>query len=259
MKRLAIAAIAAALCVTMLPGAAGAADIEDAFPDVQNEPERPYISWTALYVGVGVGYGNANHDLSVNDEFQDVGLAKIGGEFSAGLDGLNSQGVIGRGKIGADYQIGGGRFVVGIFGLYDFTDMDTDGFISFGPGTGGSFLLEKDDEWAAGIRGGILINPETLFYLSVAYAETGYDLTVNNGVGGVIPELSGGFDAEGIAPGIGIETLILRNVSLNIDYTHTFYDTETLTAFRGINVQDDLDEDKVMLELKLKLNQGLFR
>jgi opacity protein-like surface antigen len=170
------------------------------------------------------------------------------------LDGLNSAGFIGGAQVGYDQQIG--RFVIGVFGSYDWSNMETT--LDVLPGTplafGGSY--EKQDEWSLGARAGILVNPKTLTYLSVAYTETTYEL---NG-GGSSKE----FDYSGVSVGGGIEYALTNNIFVGLDYTHTFYGEETLFDSNatapgavGIRVKDDLDEDKVMLTLKAKLNSGL--
>ncbi len=171
------------------------------------------------------------------------------------LDGLNSAGFIGGAQVGYDQQIG--RFVVGVFGSYDWSNMETTLDVLSGTpfAFGGSY--EKQDEWSVGARAGILVNPRTLTYLSVAYTETTYELSAT-GLN------SKEFDYSGVSVGGGIEYALTQNIFVGLDYAHTFYGEETLFDSKatgpgsvGVRVKDELDEDKVMLTLKAKLNSGL--
>ena len=68
---------------------------------------------------------------------------------------------------------------------------------------------------------------------------------------------------SGFVAGAGGEYALTRNVSLGIEYQHFFGGEQTLFDNRdsygnGLVVKDDMDSDKVMARLKLKLSAGLF-
>lgn len=314
---------AAALLVGM--GAAHAADPFDRGstkdPIVNRVAnEAPTMNWSGLYLQAQGGYGNANHNLSVHDYFEDYctlkGMQQIpgfdpfgngkvltrdklntgkletdpnfltsceekrgpgnppvpavsgletvkGSERELGdIDGVNSHGFFGGARIGYDQQIGS-RIVAGIYGEYNFSGMETTASIA---GVG-AFDIQKDDEWSIGARLGYIVAPRTLAYILAAYTQTEYT------VGGLnnpllaknFDQRSGGATFDGISVGGGIEFALTQNVFFGLEYQHTFYGEETLVDFYstkgnvGVRIDDDLDEDKVMATLKIKLNSGLNR
>lgn len=257
------------------------------------------VNWSGFYVGGQIGYGNANHDLhattteniparesvcsaSISEsetieggigEGDDrdhtvtagVGVSvtnvtedecnKLFGESGATvsftdsqeaftsvanqfIDGLNSHGFIGGGRVGFDWARG--RLLGGVFAGYDLSNMETDS--SFGK-------IEKQDEWMVGLRLGYIVAPRTMAYVLGAYTQTEYEF--------------GGDETtfNGWTAGAGIEFALSGNVFLGMEYTHTFYDKETLVdvgnEFGSFKLTDDLDEDKIMATLKVKLNGGL--
>lgn len=258
------------------------------------------ISWTGFYIGGQAGYGNANHDLTLQsyngvycfDKFNNGGPAEQpeqatfpidgyvkavpdGGDCAtldkdsahyanvdpsthtlATLDGLNSRGFIGGGTIGADYQMG--RFVIGAFGSYDFANFESSGGI---PDFDASFKVSKGDEWSAGLRAGYLLTPRVLAYALVAYTQTDYKFSAALGT----ESGSKTVDFDGVSVGGGLEVAITNNVFLGAEYKHTFYNGETIFDTGGVRVGgfgkrivDDLDEDKIMATLKVKLNSDIF-
>jgi outer membrane immunogenic protein len=234
------------------------------------------VNWSGFYVGGRIGVGNANHDMDL-DVYD---LSPAAGQPSSvpisGIDGWNSSGIIGGAQVGVDKQVG--RFVFGVFGSYDWSNMETNvsgiggigQFVIGGPVPGGvgNVSLEKQEEWSLGGRAGVLVNPKTLVYLSAAYTETDYEFN------GLAPGLvTGGFSEEqtfsGVSVGGGVEFALADNIFLGLDYTHTFYgDEEWLDTCNavgapaacdsGLRMTDSLDEDKVMATIKFKLNQDVF-
>lgn len=240
------------------------APIEQAF-------SQPKVNWTGVYIGGRAGYGNANHELTVegyDNDPSDPGAEGYNENFVGyygqndvssvellNLNGLNSSGFIGGGQIGVDKQMG--RFVVGVFGSYDFSNMETT--LDLMNNTA-QFSLEKEYEWDAGIRAGVLVNSSTLVYALAAYTETEYSL---NGPG--VSEAEGLDDEKkfsGVKVGAGIEYAATNNIFLGLEGTHTFYGEENWfdadVGGEGLRVDSELDETKVMGTLKIKLNSGVF-
>lgn len=288
------------------------------------------VNWSGLYIGGAVGFGNANHDLSVNDFYKDFctandpaaanydgkadnagsstdtlsninngsftlgvkplkpftkceEIARNGsnlltgvpvtsptpGAFTspghsekvAGLDGMNTDGLVGDVRLG--YDIARGRFLFGVFGSYGFNDMSGEGSAISG-GKVSSFTLEKGSEWSVGARAGLIVAPRTLAYILAAYTQTEYDIS---GIDASKPagkqSFSGGADFDGITVGGGVEFALTSNIFFGIEGTHTFYGGETLLSEYdaaknlGTRLDDDLSETRVMGTLKVKLNSGL--
>lgn len=274
------------------------------------------VNWSGFYVGVQGGYGNANHNLTVSEYFEDfctpglvapanynpftdsyghftpdairaveafkegqtgylescekrtvaatppttaaTGWRTVGGESReiGSIDGLNSSGFIGGGRVGYDHAVG--RFLVGLYGEYNFSSMETTANIA---GVG-SFDITKEDEWSVGGRVGYIVAPRTLAYILAAYTQTEYSVggLDNPAVSATFDKRSGGSTFDGITVGGGVEFALAANVFLGLEYQHTFYGEEKLldlyntAANVGISANDDLDEDKVMGTLKIKLN-----
>jgi opacity protein-like surface antigen len=250
--------------------------------------ERPF-SWTGFYIGGRLGYGNANHELSTEKYFKDYceddgdalvagfdpfkdgdrddrlgdlgvdGLLVCAGEGDTviagqnkeieSIDGLNSSGITGGAQIGVDKQFG--RFVIGAFGSYDLSSMDTTG--SDGPDD--FTLIEKGDEWSVGARAGFLLHPRVLAYALAAYTQA--DWTFHDG------EDEKEITFQGITVGGGLEYALTQNVFLGIEGTHTFYDKETISDHydaednKGYRDSDEIGETKVLGTLKIKLNSDI--
>lgn len=279
------------------------------------------VNWTGIYIGGSVGYGNANHELSLHDFFKDFcayktqaddpdfdpfedsidapsgfpgdGLPARSATFEnvkklvpgvtgtdcdtashpflappnlnpattvnggsreiASIDGISSSGLVGDGRIGFD--VARGRFLFGVFGSYGFNQMETDASIA-GLGTAS---IEKGEEWSAGARAGILVNPRTLAYILAAYTQTDYEFGIAGPGGSESREIT--FD--GVTVGGGVEFAVTNNVFLGIEGTHTFYGKETIfseynaESNTGLRLDDEIGETKVMGTLKIKLNTGL--
>jgi opacity protein-like surface antigen len=256
--------------------------------------ERPF-SWTGFYIGGRLGYGNANHELSLDqyhgsycfdkknnegdvpvqpeDSFDpgyyvsglnedgtcdtEEGQALVDGASRevASLNGLNSSGLTGGGQIGFDYQIGR-RFVVGVFGSYDLSQMDTTASI-----VGIDFdLIEKGDEWSIGARAGFLLHPRVMAYVLAAYTEA--EWTFGDAALGGDKEVT----FSGVTVGGGLEYALTQNVFLGIEGTHTFYGEEKIfdsgtfegdPMGNGIRLNDEIGETKVLGTLKIKLNSDI--
>lgn len=126
-------------------------------------------------------------------------------------------------SLGADYQLQ--RIVVGVRGDYNWSAIDG-----------------KDNDWLIAGRAGALLSPRTLAYALIGYGGASY----------------GDVDFSGWAVGGGLEHALTNNIFVGLEYQHRFYDTETLVNTPNLMVKDDLDEDKIMATLKIKLNGGLF-
>lgn len=244
--------------------------------------EQPF-SWTGFYVGGRIGYGNANHEIGVEQYFKDycgdegdtdkfadgdrddriddlvdgVLVCEASGNDSvlvagdsrevASLNGLNSSGVTGGFQLGFDKQLGQ-RIVVGVFGSYDLSSMDTTASVG-----GVEFdLIEKGDEWSVGARLGYLLHPRVMAYVLAAYTEADWEF---------IGDIDGKKEVtfSGVTVGGGLEYAMTQNVFLGIEGTHTFYGQETLhdeydaDDNLGGRITDEIGETKVLGTVKIKM------
>lgn len=312
MKR--VSTIAMISAVVLAPMSASATDIYDGRHDDAYPVQGSAVNWSGFYVGGQIGYGNANHDLTLSEYFKDycfdapkagtdpdtgeelqvqpddafetnkdfgalrpglqiarvtavpeggcaalntapvgpnAGYATVPGDSRnvANIDGINSHGVIGGFQAGYDQQVY--NWVLGAFGLYNFSGMETTAnFEDF------SAKIEKDDEWTIGIRAGHLLGERTLLYGLLGYTQTDYNFTTSPDVDG----LKNNVTFDGITFGAGLEHAVTQNVFLGIEGTHTIYGEETIfdsydaDLNTGAKVTDDLSETRVMGTLKIKLN-----
>ncbi len=162
------------------------------------------------------------------------------------LDGLNSSGIIGGGRIGFD--LARGRYLVGVFADYNWSGMETTASIYNSVGS-----LEKDNEWTIGGRAGYLVAPRTLAYVLAGYTQTEYSLH-GEALFGTDDGLRKKNTFDGVSLGGGVEIALGGGVFAGLEYIHTFYGDEKWFEDECNRVTDTLDEDKVMATLKFKLN-----
>lgn len=264
MRNLILAAIG---LTAALAGPAVGADIGSSVKDGPADFSSPSVSWTGIYLGGRLGYGHANHNLTV-DEYRNGIPAVVCGEgdeectpqdavpgetFQAiGINGIDTSGVTGGAQLGFDLQRG--RFLFGIVGSYDLSGAETT--VSLGGLE--AKAIEKGDEWSLGGRLGFLVNPRTLTYALASYTESEFGFA-GIGENGATKDVT----FSGVTVGAGIEYALTHNVFLGIEGTHTFYGKERIAdsgngepGSYGDRLNDEIDETKVMGTLKIKLNGG---
>jgi outer membrane immunogenic protein len=253
------------LTATLLSSTAFAADVysgKDSMKDGVPFSDTKVVNWTGFYIGGQAGYGFANHELSIREHAPGSGegegaIPSFNEEF-LGLDGISSTGFIGGGRLGFD--IARGRFLFGVFGEYNFSNIESELRIVSGADQNGlirdTFTLEKDHEWSVGARAGVLVNPRTLAYVLAAYTQTQYDISGPGVLGN--PSLNSEIEMDGVTVGTGVEYALSSNVFLGLEGTYTFYGDETVFDNRvegfGTTADVETDELKVMGTLKIKLN-----
>lgn len=226
--RLVISSTMAAVLMSVTP--ALATDLYDDEDDRERVP-GVHVQWSGPYTGARVGYGSADHG-----DYDDY-------DHYLGTSSEDINGAIGGFEVGYDQRVGRGVF--GVFASYDFSGMETTITVFDSP----EFGLEKNGEWSVGVRAGVLVTPEVLLYGLLAYTHTSYDII---GLDSDVYDFSDDEDLNGVSFGGGIELAATENIFFGLQYTHTVYSDE----FDAI---DDLDENKVMATLKVKLNKPLFQ
>lgn len=229
-------ALAVALAV-LTTGAATASDLKDGTSDTRDPFTFPKgtVSWTGVYVGAHGGYGNMNHELSADVDFDKEISA------SAFIDGLNSSGYFGGVDVGADVQRG--KFVFGAKFQYDWNALETKagfGIADYSYET----KATEGDSWGATARLGYLVAPEALLYVLGGYGQTEVQIDI----------LDKSLTHDGWIGGAGAEYALTKNVFFNVEYQHFFGSKENWIDEGGLLLTDEVDSDKVMAGLKLRLN-----
>jgi opacity protein-like surface antigen len=144
-----------------------------------------------------------------------------------------------------DIQVGSSNGIIGIHGGYGWVQsclyVGGDFGYTFGrtklrdsmanPGTPGEATLKRDGYFRAAFRAGYLFTPNTLLYITLGtnLSKWNYNDTLNNGFNQTIPGTASK-NKFTFAPGVGLETVIHRNVYLRFDYFYEFG-----TSLRAVN------------------------
>lgn len=162
MKKVAIA-FAATVALT---GQAFAADMA-----VKARPAPipvPVANWTGCYISGGLGYGMYHQENLDYVNVAPVPRFALGQQYDTG-----GRGWLGRIQGGCDYQFGGigsMNLVIGVFGDYDWADINgqfNNGFV---------YANESlSEQWAVGGRIGLLVTPQLLTYFSGGYTEAKFN------------------------------------------------------------------------------------
>lgn len=140
-------------------------------------PAAPAVSWTGCYIDGGGGYGLWNQEHTTTTTFGALGFLQTVNQTDGG------NGWLGRVGAGCDYQFGS-RWVVGVFGDYDFMDLKgTNSPLEVqGLGAGGTApffpinAVEKESAaWSVGPRLGYLVAPSVLTYVDGGYTQARFD------------------------------------------------------------------------------------
>jgi outer membrane immunogenic protein len=175
--------------------------------------EVPAYNWTGFYVGGALGAGAAVYDLSSN-------IIPGGIEFN----GLGGEGIFGELNAGYDYDFG--MFVAGVQvdGRYSgiSTELDT-GLIG-----AGSVSLDADYGFDLLARAGVKLNESTLAYALAGYSWQHFDLDLSDFGADDID-----WDSSGFSVGGGLEAAVTENVSVNLEYRYSQFDSEDFSSEFG--------------------------
>jgi outer membrane immunogenic protein len=164
-------------------------------------------TFTGWYAGLTVGYGAA-----VND-FENA----YTGEVAAGASPTGAGADLGMFGVNTGYDFRRGNLVFGPVVEYSWMRGSSDAAISSG-GDSASAKFEYTDQWGIGGRLGYVLGENTLVYGRVLYTQlnaTGsYEILGSTG--------SKDFTFDGVTLGMGVETMLTRQVSFKIegDYSH---------------------------------------
>jgi opacity protein-like surface antigen len=100
---------------------------------------------------------------------------------------------------------------------------DTDGQNAPNGGIFDKAVLKRSGYFHAGLRGGYLFTPNTMFYirLGVNFSKWNLNDSLNNGFSTIFPA-SGSKNRLTVTPGLGLETAIHQHVYLRVEYMYEF-------------------------------------
>lgn len=199
MKRIGLAALAAAL----MSSGAYAADINGQGSTKDNFGPINKVDFSGAYVGVGVGGQFANIEVG-----------------NGAFDGIGADGLVGEAILGFDVRRG--NFVIGPRIIGGFTNVNTE--------INGQDLGNIDAYVNFGGRAGIVFNR------TLVYVHGGYEMLW---LSSDSPELDSAFndaDINAATAGLGIETVLVNNVSLAVEatYLHGLDDADGAEGGRGV-------------------------
>ena len=231
MKRVAIFALAAAASASLM-SSAFAADLIIETPEAMAPMISSGGNWDGPYIGVfaGAGWGLADHTnggggpCGSDDEGCDVDL-------SGWLLGLTA---------GANFSTG--SFVLGIAGDIAWADINgTEDYGGFVGEVSNGVDREGPPRGRAGFAGGSFM-PYLTAGLAVAHAW--HEADIGDGEG----------DAThmGLTAGVGVQVAVADNVSVDLQYRHSWYDEQEYDMdFAPFNPVFALETDRVTIGLNM--------
>jgi opacity protein-like surface antigen len=194
-------------------------------------PGRPYsvkdapvqaFSWTGIYVSGGLGYqiSNTNVNLDLVPPAPPINLL--------GVDGFSGKGWTYDARIGADWHIQNTPFVIGL--LAGYKGGETDFSLSTGLGGGNAIAAHIHQTWYAGGRAGLAFNQsKSLVYVGYAFTKADFDVSTSGpALVGACTLVKCGHDLDGRMLMLGLETVVMPQVTIGAEYTYTQYDAATL-------------------------------
>lgn len=174
--------------------------------------ETPVYNWTGFYAGGALGAGAVVHQLNSN-------IIPGGVEFN----GLGGEGIFGELNGGYDYDFGSWVAGVQLDGRYSgiSTDLDTGGL---GVGT---LSVDADYGFDVIARAGWKFNEATLAYALAGYSWQHFEIDASS-VG-----FTHDWDSSGFSVGGGLETAVSSNVSVNLEYRYSQFDSEDFSSLFG--------------------------
>jgi outer membrane immunogenic protein len=250
MKKLVIALTALAA----FTGSASAADLAARpYTKAPAAVPTPVASWTGCYIGAGGGGAYTNNDHNTVDSVTGLPLT---GNTTTG-----ARGWFGTVGAGCDYQFD--RFVVGVFGDYDFMDVKGDHTV-----VGTLVGTQKQDwQWAVGGRVGYVVLPQLLGYVSGGYTQAHWKSTNYSSLFGFPGAIATtpGFTKSGWFIGAGDEYALgfLPGLFWKTEYRYSEFDRATISINdfatglpTGLSEAQKVREHSVRSELVYRFNWG---
>jgi outer membrane immunogenic protein len=244
MKRLLLASVG--LVALAVP--ASAADLPRRAPVAAPVVVAPILNWTGFYIGAHIGWGSAQLEHRLNDDFF---LFDSGTTFG----GDRHEGFLGGVQAGYNWQTG--SLVLGVEGQISWTDASRDGSISVTGPLGGLNTIDHstDINFVATLAARLgLAYGNALFYVKGGAAFLDWSSTVNfRGPNVANGSVSFGDTEFGWMVGAGLEYAFTPNWSAKIEYNFMSFDLDSTDFVLG-GVNRRFDHDLGVQVIKFGIN-----
>ena len=201
--------------------------------------------WKGCYLSAGVGMSATNN---TTDLVSDGTWAPPGKVLTIG--GLGSSGRLGALGAGCDIQID--KFVVGGFADYAWHDQKFEISSALLPGTLAS--LDINNQWTVGGRAGVV------FGNALVYGLAGYTKVETSGVVVPVANLTLALPAfTGWTFGGGIETPLIENLRISIEYRYTRLDAQSVGLGGGSGLALQMQPEIHTAMARLSYGFNLFK
>jgi outer membrane immunogenic protein len=209
------------LLITAMVCPVMAADMATRVPVYKAPRPAPVHSWTGCYIGGNAGYGSSHQGLVDPPE------GVVDGSTSVDLGSHRSDGFVGGGQIGCDYQIG--QWVLGVQGMVEWANLDGSGPLPPGFTFNSRNGVFSEVSWFATVTGrfGYTVQPGLLAYVKGGAAWVRDEFRVNTD-SGVINWISKPTQF-GWTIGGGLEWMFAPQWSLFVEYNYLDFGTFNTT------------------------------
>jgi outer membrane immunogenic protein len=213
MKKIALSIVAGLIATP-----AFAADMAVRSP--QTAPPVPVFSWTGCYLGGNLGLGWASFRYSNPSD----------SPLSGDRGSTTPNNIVGGAQVGCDYQTAA-QWVVGVQGMFDWTDLSGDFVDAFNP----NFAESAQAKWFTTLTGriGYAVSPSALLYVKGGAAWVGdhhADTITATGVVDATADLT----RTGWTVGVGGEYMFAPNWSAFVEFDYLGFGTQTVGFAPGI-------------------------
>lgn len=182
--------------------------------------------WTGPYLGASMGADVISGEIGVNDTGGDRAKAEGVGGGDLGLSL----------RAGYDYQLNS-HLVVGLVGIYDWSNVETKASLSSGSDHASAELLKLDDSWTSAGRLGFLATPDLMLYALAGYTRVQFgDVTAT------APDFDFRLESDAyhaLVLGAGVEYRLSGNWSLMAEYRQANLGERTVYSFQHDNGDTD--------------------
>jgi outer membrane immunogenic protein len=181
--------------------------------------------FNGFYIGAQIGYGMT--DMEINENIA-PGVSS-GNMFADGL----------LGGVFAGYGFMSDRVYFGLEADFEYSDVDQTNTIA-----GEKIHAEKDYGFSVGGRLGYEVVDNAIAYVRLGYNGSKYEAKYTTAAG--VPTSDDDW-LNGFELGAGAEMAIHDNVTMRLEYKHTFFDSLSKTAVAGGRIKLEPSENKVVL------------
>jgi len=223
------------LTLALVLGSSGfAADVYEKAPGLAVIRPAAPPPWTSCYFGFNIGYGWGRPEIQA-----------LGGSTT-----WASNGAIGGGQVGCDYELIGTGLVVGVRDMFSMTGMRNSATVVSGPLAGST--IESSMKWVNTLTGRVgFASTFGMLYVHGGGAWSRFNIDVLAPGGAIIGQVAnneGGYDI-----GVGWEIKSAPNWSAFVEYNYMNFGTSSATTSTGVNVNIKKDLQNVMVGINWRL------